>query len=506
MDSPPAPVPSPSSSVAARRWLTGIVLASFVFYLVFLALNMGAYGGGSDSSGYLNNARLVAQATTHMPQRVVPGFDLTQVDAFVFIPLGFRPVGSDRMAPTYPIGLPLAIAATAQITGWDAAPHFTMGVFAVLGLIFTAVLGRSAGLPWSWSWFGTLILAACPLYTFLAVQLMSDVPATVLTIMTVVGAWRSRQHTAWASLAGLAMAAGVLTRPSHLVVLLPAAVGLGLSWRRWCLFLLGGLPGAILQCLYNWHAYGHPLESGYGGPGGLFSLKIIPATLRNYAEWLPVLLTPVGVLALILPWTKRREPFAWLLILWITAVLGFYLSYYHTHETWWYLRFVLPAFPACIVGGLWIIRSWWLKRASARNFSPLLLHASPLVLAAVVIAQGVFWNLHLDASTIGRGEAKYRKTVKWASDHLPANATIAAMQCSGALVYYSDFTFVRWDILSPEQSARLAQASLATGRPLYAVLWPFEVKDATEVHMPGRWTQVGSVGDATVWKWAPPST
>jgi hypothetical protein len=505
MDSSLLPTPAATRSVPRRWLLPGAVILGFVAYGLFLARYMGAYGGGSDSSGYLNNARLLAHATTHMPQRVLPNVDGEKIDPYVFVPLGFRPMPAKRMAPTYPIGLPLAIAATAQVTGWKAAPHFTMGLSALLGLALTALLGRAAGLPWTWSWFGTLILGSSALYTFLSLQLMSDIPATALAVATILSAWRSRQQTSWALLAGVAMAAGVLTRPSNLVLMLPVAICLGLNWRRWIFLGLGGVPGAAAQCLYNWHAYGHPLESGYGGYGGLFSFEIIPVTLRNYVQWLPVLLTPVGLLAVALPWTHRRQRFAWVLLSWIAAVCAFYASYYHTHETWWYLRFLLPAFPAFIVGGLWVLHAWWLRRESWWIKRP---GISPLFAATAVlliVVNGAAWNFQLHAYSIGEGESVYHESVDWAREHLPANATLAVMQGSGALVYYSDFTFVRWDIISAEQAALITRASLAAGRPVFALLWPFEVKDALERHMPGHWTQVGAVRHVTIWKWDPPA-
>lgn len=502
MDSPTKSSPLAAEPPQHPRWLTAIVLIGFLFYSVFLARHMGAYGGGSDTSGYLNNAHLLAEGTTHMPQRLIPGVDTTKVDSFAFIPLGFRPMPDQRMAPTYPIGLPLSVAALAKLIGWDAAPHVAMGLSAIFGLILTAMLGRCAGLPWIWSWFGALILGASPLYSYESVQLMSDVPATAFAILTVICAWYSRERPIYSLLAGLAMAGGVLLRPSSIVMILPVAFCLGVSGPRWLGFIAGAIPGAILQCIYNWHAYGSALESGYGSSGGLFKWANIPATLHNYGQWLPVLLTPVGLLGLTLPWFGRRHRFAWVLVVWMAALLGFYLSYYHTHETWWYLRFVLPAFPACIVGGLWIVRQLWLRRASTR-LRPIVVSGIVATLVAVVLAQSAFWHRHFDAARIGRGEAKYREVLLWANAHLPANATIAAMQCSGALICYTDFTFFRYDIMRGDQASILAHASLDAGRPVYAILWPQEVKEATEVRLPGRWTQEGNVQDVTIWKWSP---
>ena len=42
--------------------------------------------------------------------------------------------------------------------------------------------------------------------------------------------------------------------------------------------------------------------------------------------------------------------------------------------------------------------------------------------------------------------------------HLPANALVASMQTSGALLYYTQFTFFRWDQVSPFDFQRIAGA------------------------------------------------
>ena len=499
MDSPTAA--PPAFQFPRLRLAHGLIVAAFVAYAVFLALHMGAYAGGSDSSGYLNSARLLSRGTTHMAQRVLPGLDLAKAPPYLFAALGFKPLANQQMAPTYPIGLPLAVVAMAKIAGWRAAPHLLMGLSALLGLVLTAALGRLAGLPRGWAWFGALILGTCPLYVFMSLQLMSDVPATALALATILCAWRSRRHAAWALLAGFAMAAGVLTRPSNLVLLLPVAVALGVNWRCWLGLGLGGLPGAFVQCFYNYHAYGHAFESGYGVAGSLFGLGNIPASLRNYAQWLPVLLTPAGLFAFALPWSGPERRFAWVLLAWIAAVLGFYLCYFHTHETWWYLRFLLPAFPAFIVGGLCVVHRWWLDRSSRPAARPLASSRLAAGLALAIIANAVVWNLQLNTYNLRETESVYPDAVGWAQAHVPANATFVAMQCTGALVCYSDFLFVRWDNIEPAQAPMLAQASLAAGRPVYAMLFPFEVKDALELRLPGHWTQTAAIRHVSIWKW-----
>ena len=497
MDSPPAAVPVPPPRLSVR--LRALLLFGFAVYALFLALHVGAFAGGSDSSGYLNNARLLADGRTSVTQRIPPGLNLAQFDDFTFIPLGFRPLPNRKMVPTYPIGLPLALAASAQIVGWRLAPHVVMVASTLLAVALMLPLGRAGGLSPGWSAFGALLLAASPLTTNMSLQLMSDVPAMAAATGTILCAWRSRFQRHWAFAAGLLFAVGVLIRPSNVILIGPVAVCLGLDVRRWALFGLGGLPGATTWCVYSYFAYGNPLASGYSGDlGTKFTFGAVPLTFVNFARWLPVLLTPVGLLAAALPWTGRRSRFAWMLTAWIVAVFGFYLGYWHTHEKWWYLRFLLPAFPACLVGGLWVVRELWTRFAPARLRAPLRIRSIAIAAVLVALVHGIVWHERLGAHTLRAGESVYAEACAWTRSHLPAGATILAMQTTGALAYYTEFDLVRWDTLNPERFARVTAAA----RPLYAVLFPFETTDALVTHAPGRWTQIGAVRHVTIWQWS----
>ena len=501
MDSPPADTPATSqrSSALARVAL----LAAFIAYAAFLIGRVGAHAGGSDATGYLNSARLLAQGATATLQRIPAGLDPEGFEWFAFIPLGFSPLPEQKMVPTYPIGLPLALAGTAAVTGWQLAPPLVMVASALAAVALMIPLGRAAGLPRNWSVFGALLLGASPLTTFMSVQLMSDIPAMAAATGTIVSAWHSRTHRRWAVLAGAVFAIGVLIRPSNLILIFPVALCLGFDWRRWLLLGIGGLPGAVTQLVYSTAAYGNPLASGYGGDlATKFSFGVIPATLVHYVRWLPILLTPVGFAALTLPWLGRRDLFAWVLVAWIAVIFCFYISYWHTHETWWYLRFVLPAFPACLVGGLWVIHRLWLRIRWDRLHTPVVARSFALAASLVVLAHSSLWHGRLHAAEIGGSEIVYPKTVAWLRTHLPPEAIVLNVQTSGALFYHSDFQMVRWDMLKPAHFARITANALSTHRPIFAVLFPHEVKDALEVHAPGAWQQVGAVRQVTIWQWS----
>ena len=42
--------------------------------------------------------------------------------------------------------------------------------------------------------------------------------------------------------------------------------------------------------------------------------------------------------------------------LWAGLLTGLYAFYFHSGETWWYLRFILPAFPVLILAALVVLQ------------------------------------------------------------------------------------------------------------------------------------------------------
>ena len=486
-----------------RRFLTAgrlIPAIGLLCYAVFLARLMGACAGGSDQSGYLNLARLLADGRASVAMRAVPELPPDRMPAFSYIPLGFGPNPDHlTMHPSYPPGLPLLIMVAARCAGWDAAPGLVMGLHALAGLWLTFILGRALGLKAAWAWFGALLLAASPLYIFLSVQTLSDLPAMVWVTAAILFAWKSRERTWLAFAAGAELSIGVLVRPTNILALLPVAIAIGPSSRRWLALIAGGVPGAMFLGGFNHAAYGHVLATGYGGHGSYFGWQCAPVTMAWYALWLPVLLTPLCLLSTGLPMLWRQGPVPCAcLAAWAFVFPVFYLFYSFSHETWWFLRFVLPAFPAFIVAALLVgqklsarlttgLRPWWLAAA-----------------AIVVLANGALWSRRLHAFSVGRNELVYPQMAGWLGEHLPSNAVVAAMQTSGSLFYYTEFPVIRWDLIEPADFERIVATCSAAGRPVFAALHKDEIdgaiKPAFPGRLPGHWTKIGTVRHMSVWR------
>jgi hypothetical protein len=434
------------------------------------------------------------------------------------------------MTPTYSMGLPLLLAAAAGIVGWGSAPGMVIGLHALFGLLLMYRLGREFGLEADWAWIGSLLLGANSLYLLMSFGLMSDMPATVWLTAAVLCAWKGRARPQFALAAGIAFSIAVLVRPNDLLGVIPVCLALGLpgmistrgpaavgveqtvtsreapreasgpGLRRWLLLIAGGLPGAVFYCYVNHTLYGGIFKTGYGDLRWMFSVSYVPASLLHYAHWLPVLLTPVVVLSLGLPLLWRRQPIQTaVLATWALLLPAFYAFYSDTDLTWWCLRFLLPAFPPLLVASLLVARNLT-ARFKLNNPAGWLAFAVVLIL----VNDGVcFYNLHL--ASIGRDERLYRETAAWMQEHLPADALVASMQTSGALFYYTRFTFFRWDQVSAADFRRIADACAAARRPIYAALFPFEFEENRPLsfrkHLGSGWTRIAAFRHITIWKY-----
>ena len=486
---------TPPERPSRGRAASGIGLLALALYAALLARNVGAVAAGSDSSGYMNHARLLASGSVHVQPRAIPGLAQKDAAPFLYVPLGFKPAwNGDGLVPTYPAGVALLVLAFEPVAGWGHAGDLMIALHSVVGLAATFGLGRMLGLGRLWSALAAAIVGLSPLYLFFSLQAMSDVPSLAWTALAVLAALKSRGSAPWALAAGAALALDVLLRPTNVLAFIPVAVALGASPRRWILLGLGGLPGAAFFLVHSQAAYGSFETTGYGDYSSMFGAGFVPATLLHYALWLPALLTPLVALNLALPWVASiAGRTRWLLGTWILAFAAFYSTYKLTQENWWYLRFLLPAVPAMAVGSLLVLRSALSRvRARAARGESAIVFATVLALAATLSFR---LNRSLGTFYVGKEELRYAQAAEWMLRNVPANAVCLSMQASGALFYYTDFTIVRWDFIDKGNVGRIESAIQASGRPLYAVLFPSEYDDSRLPGsvMPGRWSEVGKV-------------
>jgi hypothetical protein len=68
---------------------------------------------------------------------------------------------------------------------------------------------------------------------------------------------------------------------------------------------------------------------------------------------------------------------------------------------------------------------------------------------------------------------------------------------SGTMYYYTDLPIVRFDGFAPGKARAFLEAASAQYRPLYAILWPYEVDDARRL-VDGNWKKVAEIGEQRI--------
>ena len=496
----------------SEQWerLAAVVLpVLLVIQAVLLWHHQGTVAGAADSSGYLNSAWRLARGEYSLPIQFIEGVEAEGLPDYVeevYAPLGYRAARRNgTISPVYPVGLPLLLAGVATTTGWEAAAGCTIVLHALLALLLVYKLGREFGLPRGWSLLGSLLLGVSPLFLHMAVLTMSDVPALTWTTACLLAALRAKRHPGWATAAGLALGIAVLVRPTNILVIIPAIIALGWKPGHLLLFITGGIPAALVLVAYNLKTYGQILVSGYFNPPGSFAPHHVAPTLAHYAVWLPILLTPLVVAALALPWARgvrRREKL--ILGTWIAAQLGFYAVYVYTREDYWFLRFLLPAFPALTIACLLVLRGL-AGRTRGRISRRVPAAVAWVAVALMVVVHGSLWTRSLRSFRTAEDELNYRTTALWAQNHLPADSVVFAMQDSGALFYYTELQLLRPDWLSPGEFRYFAQAIHKEERPIYAILKFYEEAKMFMRHLPGNWILEARVGDSSMWRLRKPT-
>jgi hypothetical protein len=322
--------------------------------IIVLGLVVGIrYGtfaaAGSDSYGYLSQARLWASGRLHVEQPFVEQFSWPDRE-WVFSPLGYRPQSaSGTIVPTYAPGLPMVMAVFLRVFGANS-PFFVVPLFGALALWFTYLLGRAVTRSSTAGACAALLLLASPVFLAHVMVPMSDVPAaalwTLVMLLTI-----QRKPRAAGVVAGLAL----LIRPN--LLLLALAPPIAWNGRRSAAraYITGLAPLVLVIAAINFYLYGSPVSSGYGGIGDNYSIAPVWQNTMNYTAWLVQTHTPLIALML-LPLLVREA-------LWaegdrvsprrcLGAMIGLtFASYlpYGVFDHWFYLRFLLPALPAMFV-------------------------------------------------------------------------------------------------------------------------------------------------------------
>ena len=497
----------PSASTAAPRPFRVLLFLALAGYGVFLGANATNVAGGSDSSGYLNSARLIAAGRLQTELRVPAEFGpQSGLDRLLFTPFGFYPfLEHAALPPTYPVGLPLHLAAASKLVGWRLAPFFVEIAGALAAICLCYLIAREFQISPALAAAGATALGVCPIFVFTSIQPLSDTLATTWTLASVLPALRARRHAGWATACGAAFSVAVLVRSTNSVLLPALVIFLGLDWRRLALFVVGGIPGAAWFGYYNHTLYGGALRSGYGSIHETFAAAYAPGALVDFAYWLALLLPAVFlILPLAAPFARdHRNRFLVGLAVWFCAVIGLFACVAFSHEAWWSLRYILPALPALIVAALLGLEA--LTRRFPAPHRAVLLNAAAVFLALWAVAGSTYWTRKLGVFYVKGYEQAYADATRAARDTFPQDALVVCSATCGALYAYTDFPILRSDQIEAPRFARFAALAHAAGRPVCALVFDSEEKEALRERCPGEWKRVATVRNLGLWRLEPPA-
>jgi hypothetical protein len=433
--------------------------------------------GGADQYAYVSQADLWLQrnlvvavplaATAPWPEAV-----------WSFTPYGFRPaVSGAAIVPVTAPGLSLMMAAVKALAGHCAMFLVTPLSGAVL-VWFTFAIGRRIvsdvfGLTAAW------FAASSPAVLAMLVAPMSDVPAAAMWALATYFTLDKTRRSAL--LAGLAASGAILIRSN----LAPLA-GVLIVWRWWSpqpprqnehagLMVLGTIPGCLFIAWVNNWLYGSPLASGYGSPSTLFSIEHLVPNLSRYVRWLVESQTPVAVLGLVavllparLVWPARGQRQAALLLGATVVVVWTMYLLYLTYDAWWFLRFLLPSWPAMCLGMAAVV----CRLGSTRHAA---LQVTAIALAVLIGAYGIRYAATHGAFPSGEGDRRYASIAKMVEAATDPSAVIFTGQHSGPVRYYAGRTILRYELLDPAWLDRAVQWLRAQGRPPHFLLEEYEV-------------------------------
>jgi hypothetical protein len=470
------------------RIFGGPLFASAVaIVIVVTGLVQGALvAGGADSYGYVSQADAWAKGTYRFDEPLIREF-AGRVSRDALVPLGYQVVGEQgTVVPGYAPGLPMVMGLAQRLAGRGAV-FYVVPLLGGIAILATYVIGfRVGGTAVGVS--AAVLLATSPSFLFqLTAGPMSDVPVTAWWALALAALLFDGRGAA--CLAGCAASLAILTRPNlaplaliPLVTLLSTAAreraSSSRALQRALCFACGVVPGCVAVGVLNALWYGSPLMSGYGRPSDVYMWKNLGPNLLRYPAWVFESQSPIVLAALAGPWLvmrladrsvlgveARSTTLSWLYF--ILAVLASYLLYEAFNE-WWFVRYMLPAFPPLLV-----LTAITIVAASARlSFWPRL-----VVPLALVVAAGWHGLVYARDHSVfdARSERKYAAAASYVARRLPANAVVVAMQHSGSLRYYSGRATVRWDLVPPpELDSTLAEFTLSGYRP-YILLEPWEV-------------------------------
>jgi hypothetical protein len=247
------------------------------------------------------------------------------------------------------------------------------------------------------------------------------------------------------------------------------------DWRRTLAFTAGVVPAALVIAGINTWLFGSPMVSGYGTLDSLFAWRNIPVNLVRYTGWLFDTQTPLAVIGVAVLLAAPRRVWATaearagvrLLGAMFLMVWALYVAYV-PFEAWWFLRFLLPAWPAMMMGTAALV--WWVFDGRGRW--------GQYIAIALVFGLGVVGIRESAARQVfpdGEGVARYASIATLVGTHTEPDSMVLASMHAGPIRYYGGRATLRFDVMDPEWLDGAIDWLVSRGRHPYLAIEDWEV-------------------------------
>ena len=259
--------------------------------------------------------------------------------------------------------------------------------------------------------------------------------------------------------AGLTASLAILIRPNlpPLAVVLAGWTVFAAQRNRLAAFAFATLPGCVVVAVINNHLFGSPLTSGYGDLSSLFSPENIDDTVSSYLRWLSETQTPlvfIGIAILAIAPSRvssvAHDRAAMRLLACLALTTWVVYAAYPAFDAWWFLRFLLPSWPAMFIGTAALV-IWLFDHRSARG------RVVTFVLLVALGAYGLVVTAQQHVFIGNEGERRYATIAHLVAAQTEPSAMIFASIHAGSLRYYAGRATVRFDLLDGSWLDRAAE-------------------------------------------------
>jgi hypothetical protein len=231
------------------------------------------------------------------------------------------------------------------------------------------------------------------------------------------------------------------------------------------------VPACLAIAWINQALFGSPLASGYGATEQLFSAANVLTNIHRYGAWLAETQTPLvfaGLIALIVPASRLwPAPGAWRLLAAMALVVFAMYAFYMPFDAWWFLRLLLPAWPALCIGTAALI-------AAASRFAGTRARDVQVV---ALITLGLYTALlasRLHVFPDNEGERRYATVAELVRQATEPSSMILASIHTGPIRYYAGRDTMRFDLLNEEWLDRAIAWLNEHGRHPYILIEDWE--------------------------------